>query len=539
MSYRPPPPIKPSSVEYWAEQRPDERALCEGSRSLTWLQWNIAADRVAEVLHQRAEIGPSDRVAVCMQNRLEWFVLQAAINKLGASLVPVSYRLTTAEVHYIVADCGARAFAFDAEDVEAMARVWTDQPPSDVPSQVACVLSVMRSPRPEVIALAEISAKGPAIPRYAQHAPRSIVYTSGTTGRPRGVVTARTASGTAPALRGGASGTAPSGTPPPRAERPPPGALPVVRNLLGAPLNHAAGQASARGTHAVGGCVYIMPRFDPEEALRIISREQITTTFLVPTMLNRIVNLPAETRAQYDVSSVKMIATGASPCPQSVKEQVIAYFGEHCLYESYGSTEVGLITRMLPGDHLKKPGSCGQLLENVTVRVVDGEGLEVAPGGIGEILVRTPVMIERYLNNPAAPEELVDGFFASGDVGRFDEDGYLFILDRKKDMIIAGGVNIYPAEIEDALRRHPAVLDAAAFGVPHADLGEEVRAVVERVDGQAVSESDLLAFVGDQLAGYKRPRTIAFLSEIPRNAAGKVLKAQLRAPYWQGKDKLV
>ena len=528
MSSRPPPPIKPGSVEYWAEQRPDQRALCEGARSLTWLQWNTAADRVAEVLHARAQIGPEDRVAVCMQNRLEWFVMQAAINKLGASLVPVSYRLTPAEVHYIVADSGARAFAFDAEDTEAMARVWTDQPASDIPSRVECVLSVMSSARRDVISLPEAGTKGPAIPRYAQHAPRSIVYTSGTTGRPRGVVTKRTSNAPPPqrADKPAADGNAKQASSAPQ------------RNLLGAPLNHAAGQSSALATHFAGGCVYIMPRFDPEEALRIISSEQITNTFLVPTMLNRIVNLPAETRARYDVSSLKMIVTGASPCPQSVKEQVLQYFGANSLYESYGSTEVGLISRMLPQDHVKKPGSCGKLLDNVVVKIVDGDGKEVAPGGIGEIVVRTPIMIEKYLNR-GTPDELVDGFFATGDVGRFDEDGYLYILDRKKDMIIAGGVNIYPAEIEDALRRHPAVLDAAAFGVPHPDLGEAVRAVVERVEGKDVSEAELLAFVSDQLAGYKRPRAIAFTGEIPRNAAGKVLKAQLRAPYWQGRDKQV
>ena len=526
MSMRPNLAIKPGSVEYWAEQCPDQRALCEGARSLTWLQWNTAADRVAEVLHARAQIGPEDRVAVCMQNRLEWFVLQAAINKLGASLVPVSYRLTPAEVHYIVADSGARAFAFDAEDVEAMSRVWTDRPATELPTAVACVLSVMRGERKDVQLFSEVSSKGPAVPRYAQHAPRSIVYTSGTTGRPRGVVTQRTT---------GKSGTAP---PPPRADKPAPGNRMPVRNLLGAPLNHAAGQASARATHSAGGCVYIMPRFDAEEAVRIIASERITTTFLVPTMLNRIVNLPAETRARYDVSSIKVIATGASPCPQSVKEQVIAYFGEHCLFESYGSTEVGLVSRMLPSDHLKKPGSCGRVLENVEVRIVGEDGRDVEQGVIGEILVRTPVMIAHYLNR-GAPSELSGGYFATGDVGRFDEDGYLFILDRKKDMIIAGGINIYPAEIEDALRRHPAVLDAAVFGVPHADLGETVQAVVERVDGRRVSEAELLTFVSDRLASYKRPRSIEFVAEIPRNAAGKVLKAQLRAPFWQSTGKVI
>ncbi|HKP63067.1 MAG TPA: AMP-binding protein, partial [Polyangiales bacterium] len=310
------------------------------------------------------------------------------------------------------------------------------------------------------------------------------------------------------------------------------------RNLLGAPLNHAAGQASARATLATGGCVYIMPRFDAEEALRVIDRERITTTFLVPTMLNRIVSLPETVRARYDVSSIESLITGASPCPQSVKEKVIAYFGAHCLLESYGSTEVGLVSRMLPEDHLAKPGSCGRIRENVEVRIVDAQGNLQPAGGIGEIHVKTPTMIERYLNE-APPRELVDGFWATGDVGHFDDDGFLYIVDRKKDMIIAGGVNIYPAEIEQALRKHPAVFDAAVFGIPHAEWGEEVKAVVECVDGKSVSEADLLAFVSSELAGYKQPRSIEFVAEIPRNAAGKVLKAQLRAPYWAATGKAI
>jgi long-chain acyl-CoA synthetase len=311
-----------------------------------------------------------------------------------------------------------------------------------------------------------------------------------------------------------------------------------TRNLLGAPLVHAAGQASARGTLAAGGCVYILPRFDAERALQIISGERITSTFLVPTMLNRIVNLPQATLDRYDVSSIRTIVTGASPCPQSVKEKVIAYFGNHCLTESYGSTEVGIVTRMLPEDHLRKPGSCGRVIDQVQVRIVDGEGRELARGETGEITVKTPVMIERYLNE-GTPRELADGFFATGDVGRLEEDDYLYILDRKKDMIIAGGVNIYPAEIENSLRRHPAVLDAAVFGIPHPELGEQVKAVVECVDGHSVSEADLLAFVGAELATYKRPRSVEFVAEIPRNAAGKPLKAQLRAPYWAGTGKVI
>ena len=506
------------SLEYWAERTPDAPALSEGSRKLSYAGWNAQADALAEVLAEHAGVGPDDRVALCMQNRLEWFITQAATAKLGAQLVPISFRLTPSEIHYIAADSGALAFLFDSEHADELSRVWRDQPASDRPSQVRLAVSVMRSSRSDVESFQAIVSQTAREPRISTRAPRSIVYTSGTTGRPRGVVHGR-----AKPLQGPARE---------RAQQEHLARMPdLVRNLLGAPLNHAAGQASARATHWLGGCVYIMPRFEPREALAIISREQITTTFMVPTMLNRIVSLPDEVLRQYSVASVKVLTTGASPCPQSIKERVIAYFGPECLIESYGTTEVGIIARMRPEDHLSKPGACGRLIDGVEVEIRDGEGRVLPQGEIGEIWVRTPVMIETYLNE-APPKELVNGFFGTGDVGRFDEDGFLYVVDRKKDMIIAGGVNIYPAEIEDALRRHPAVIDVAAFGVPNAEWGEEVRAAVELRENASVSEAELLEFLEGHLAAYKRPRAIDFLREIPRNPAGKILKNQLRAPYW-------
>ncbi|HEY2735314.1 MAG TPA: AMP-binding protein [Polyangiales bacterium] len=513
----------PGSVEYWALAAPDQLALQEGARRLSYADWNRQADRIAELFSQRAGIDRGDHVALCMQNRLEWFVTQAATAKLGAVLVPISWRLTPLEVQYIVADCRARVFVFDSEAIDAMSLVW-----SAPGSLVKLALSLHPSDRTDLVSFASAVAIDETVRRHSDRPPQSIVYTSGTTGRPRGVVIKR-------------GEPKPMGVPRPRVQTSAAatGQTDVFkRNLLGAPLNHAAGQASARATLARGGTVYIMPRFDPLASLQIIDRERITTTFLVPTMLNRILNLPPESLAAHDVSSIRVITTGASPCPQSIKEQVVAYFGDHCLIESYGTTEVGLIARMLPSDHLKKPGSCGRLLDGVQVRILDERSEAVELGGVGEIWVKTPSMIERYLNEPP-PKELIGGFFATGDIGRFDEDGYLYVIDRKKDMIIAGGVNIYPAEIEDALRQHPAVLDAAAFGVPHPELGEQVRAVVECVDGSSASEEELLAFIRDRLAAYKRPRAIDFVAEIPRNAAGKPLKNQLRAPYWAGTGKLI
>ena len=522
--------LLPGSVEYWAQRAPDAVALQENERSLTYGEWNERADRLAEVLSARAGVGKGDHVALCMHNRLEWFVTQAATAKLGALLVPISVRLTPAEVHYIAADCGSRVFLFDAEDVDSMARVWTDRPPSDKPSAVQLAISVTPSERAEVLSFAEVDGETERVARTSSRPPRSIVYTSGTTGRPRGVVHART--------NGAHEGPRKSPEDKRRALEASTLAKEHVRNLLGAPLNHAAGQASARATHHVGGCVYIMPRFDALAALTLIARERITTTFLVPTMLNRIMSLPDEVLAAHDVSSIRSITTGAAPCPQALKERVIAYFGAHCLVESYGTTEVGIIARMFPGDHLTKPGACGRVIDGVDVQIRDDRGNALPRGELGEICVRTPYMIERYLNE-APPRELEGGYFCTGDIGRFDADGFLYVLDRKKDMIIAGGTNIYPAEIEDALRAHPAVLDAAVYGVPHPDLGEQVRAAVECVDGRTVSEAELLAFVSDRLAAYKRPRSIDFMHEIPRNPAGKVLKRQLREPHWVATGKQI
>lgn len=515
------------SVESYAELDPDRLAVCESTRSLTWAQWNAQADRLAQALHVHGDIGAGDLIAVCMHNRLEWFVTQAAAAKLDACLVPISHRLTPAEIHYIVADSGARAFVFDAEDLTALSRVWTNRPAGEKRARVSAAVSVwpLDGHSQGALSFAELALSGVRVHRFAAHAPRSIVYTSGTTGRPRGVVSGAIERG--PRQTSAALGSAAEAV-----------TLTSERNLLGVPLNHAAGQASARGTLSRGGRVYLMPRFHAEDALRIIDRERITHTFLVPTMLNRIVNLPSEARARYDVSSIRVITTGASPCPQSVKERVIGYFGAHCLYEGYGSTEVGLVTRMLPQDHLAKPGSCGKVFDHVEVRVTDAGGAPLPRGHAGEIWVRAPEMIERYLNE-STPATLRDGFFPTGDIGRFDDDDYLYVIDRKTDLIISGGVNIYPAEVEDALRRHPAVLDAAVFGIPNADWGEEVKAIVECVDGRSVTEADLLAFISSELAGYKRPRSIEFVNEIPRNATGKTLKVQLRAPYWADAGKSI
>lgn len=508
-------------LEHFARETPDAPALIEGDQTLSWAAWDERANRLADALAARG-LGAGDRVAVRMENRSEWFVVEAALGKLGALRVAVSHRLSASEVRYLLAHSEARAFFFDDGDVDALAPAFEALP--------GLTLRVgLHGEQPDVLRYARLLEEGRPVARPTQKSTTAVVYTSGTTGRPKGVYrTPPEDEAQREALRRLAldlTRSIPVG--------------PRERNLLACPLNHAAAPASALSTHSRGGTVYPLRKFDPEEALCLIARHRITMSFMVPTMLNRIVNLPAEVRARYDVSSLRIITTGASVCPADLKARVTAYFGP-CLYESYGATEIGLITILTPADLPARAGSCGRLLEGVDVRIVGDDGALLPRGETGQIYIQTPGTMRSYLNEERQEADFTpDGYFTAGDVGKLDEDGYLYILDRKKDMIIAGGVNIYPAEIEAALREHPAVLDAAVFGVPHPDLGEQVHAVCERVPGQSVEADELASFVAERLAKYKWPRRIELVDELPRNAAGKVLKRELRAPFWAGQGRVI
>ena len=503
-------------VERYAQTRPDAIALADETRALSYREWNDRANRLADALERRG-LRAGDRVGVRSRNRIEWFELDAALAKLGALRVAISFRLTPPELRYILENSGTRALFFDDPDPAALTPAWEGLP--------ALKLRVpFRGP--EFAALIET---GNPAPRARAKATEAIHYTSGTTGRPKGVHRGRALD---PERREALA----------RLNADLKRSIPYRsgdRNLLCAPLNHAAAPSSALATLARGGTVHVMEKFDAEGALRSIDRHRISVSFMVPTMLNRIVSLPESTRARYDVSSLRIVTTGASVCPAELKQRVFDYFGP-CLYESYGSTETGVITILTPEDHARHAESCGRLLEGVDVRIVDDAGRLLPRGEVGTIFIKSPATIDAYVGAADLGEDMAeDGYFSAGDVGRLDAEGFLFIVDRKKDMIISGGVNIYPAEIEAALREHPAILDAAAFGVPNPDFGEEVRAVCERVPGREVSEAEILAFLRDRLADYKRPRAVSVVDELPRNAIGKVMKRDLRAPYWAGTGRAI
>ena len=506
------------SLEHFAAETPDAIAIVDGETSLSYGDWNERANRMADSM-AAAGIARGDIVGVRSQIRTEWFIVNQALAKLGSRQVAVNWRLTPVEARYIMEDSRACAIVYDDDDPAVLARDWNGLP-------LKLVMTTQRNRVPNVARFDEMLASGSPKPRIAAAPAPIIIYTSGTTGKPKGVApdpaklaqrAREVAEYMADMQSAGLAGAS-------------------SRSLLTMPLHHGAGPAIARGCHGVGGTLHLLRKFDPERALQIISQHRITTWTAVPTMLLRMASLPPEVLAKYDVSSIKAITVGAAPVSYALKEWVMSYFGSHCLFEGYGATEFGMVTVMPPEMQRAKPGSCGRLYKHVHVRIVDENSRELPRGSTGEILVKTPIAIDRYLNrDPLGPDTYdAEGFFRSGDMGYLDEDGYLYITDRKKDMIIAGGVNIYPAEIEAALVKHPKIRDAAVFGIPHPEFGEQVKAICEPVPGADVTAAEIIEFASTELAPYKRPRSVEFVEELPRNPTGKVLKNELRAPYWEG-----
>jgi acyl-CoA synthetase (AMP-forming)/AMP-acid ligase II len=309
-------------------------------------------------------------------------------------------------------------------------------------------------------------------------------------------------------------------------------------HLMAGPGYHSAVVFFTLLTTVVGGTVVIMPRFEPESALALIARHRVTTTFMAPTLLHRIMDLPGDARARYDVSSMRGLILGGAPCPFSLKERATAYFGE-VLYEFYGATETGVNLLLRPEEQLLKPGSAGRPPEGQEIRLLDDAGNPVPDGVPGELWIRNQWLAAYYNRPDATAQATREGFFSVGDVAYRDLEGYYYICDRKIDMIVSGGVNIYPAEVEACLHSHPAVADVAVIGVPDDDWGEAVKALVVLQPGEAATGEELIGWCRSRIADYKRPRSVEFVAELPRDQAGKLLKREIREPYWAGSGRRV
>ena len=503
------------AVDRHAEAHPDRAAVIEGDRVVTWADLRAARNRLG---HALAGLGlrPGEHAVLYAHNSADVLLASAGVRAAGAIPVPMNHRLAADEVAYILDDSDAAVVMVDPGFLPVVEAV------RERAARVRQWVLLGGASRPWARGFADVMAAGRPEPLdldLGETFGASMIYTAGTTGKPKGARrTASDLAGTLERLR----------------------ALDLVDpahvHLVAGPLYHSAPGGFAAFAHLVGSPVVVMPRFDAEDALRHIERHRCTSTFMAPTLLKRIVDLPAAVRTRYDTSSMRVIVMAGAPCPTSVKEAVVAHFGP-VLYEFYGSTELGVNTVLRPEDVLRKPGSCGRAAPGIELAILDDDGRPVAEGQPGELHVkRYPGVFEEYYKDPDATARLRRGdWYSVGDVAYMDADGFYYICDRKRDMIISGGVNIYPAEIEDALHRHPAVLDAAVFGVPDPEWGERVHAAVQLRPGAGVSAGDLAAFCRQHLAGYKVPREVTFHEQFPRDTAGKLVKRVLREPYWAGR----
>ncbi len=510
-------------IKQFADVKPEECALLDDFGETNWADFNTRVNQLVHAL-RNAGMQMGDTFAVVSGNRREYLEAFAAAAHGGWMLVPINWHLVAEEVAYILDDSDSKVLLVDARFVDLAREV------HEIPERHTMIMAVLMGGEAEDFVsyedfLAEQSAEEPA----DQALGGPMFYTSGTTGHPKGVRSGLSQTG-APIEVLKMIGEGLSGM----LDLPPGG-----RSLLVGPVYHSAQWAFSFLPLLAGSSVVMRHKFDEGETLRLIDEYQITNVHLVPTQFTRMLRLPENIRKEFDGSSLSVVWHGAAPCPPEIKKQMIEWWGP-VISEYYGSTEGSIVTTVTSEDWLTKPGTLGKPVAIMEIMIIDDEGNPLPKGESGQIYVKNLMGTDfEYHNDPDKTKKahLEPGVFTFGDIGYLDEDGYLFMSDRRIDMIISGGVNIYPAEIEAALVNHPAVLDAAVFGIPNDEFGEEVKAALELKDGIAPSpelEEDLIEHCREHLAGYKVPRSFDFEDALPRFPTGKLLKRHLRDKYWEG-----
>lgn len=518
----------------WAVGDGDRVALVigDGEESYTYRQLDERSNQVAHGMRSLG-LNVGDGVAMMLDNSAAFVEVWWAGMRAGIFLTPINWRLTAREVRYLLLDSGAKAVFVHARLLPIVAAALADR------TGVTVVVvdgtdgvdagPVNASAAPAgMVAYEELVGSSPTTRLSPEVAGGIMFYSSGTTGQPKGI---------RPPLSGGPPD---DGTSLMRFVAQRYGVPEGARYLSTGPLYHSAPISWTTSMHTIGSTAVVMRRFDAEEALRIIDHQRITHVQFVPTMFQRILNLPADVRARYDLTSLQAVWHAAAPCSVHLKRAMIDLFGP-ILWEYYAGSEGGGTIISSP-EWLERPGSVGRHWTNGTIRVLDPVSLAPLPAGEPGLVYFEPVSIHRfrYHNDPTKTDAAYhDGLFTLGDIGYLDAAGYLFLTDRKSNTIISGGVNIYPQEIEDVLTEHPAVTDAAVFGVPDEEYGEQVLAVVELVNpgaGSPALAADLNAHCRDRLAGFKVPRRMEFTDALPRDNNGKLYKRRLRDQYWDGHD---
>ncbi len=501
------------------------RGIVSGVRIIDQATFDARIERAASGLAALG-VGQGDCVAILMRNDIAFLEASYAAIRLGAYAVPINWHFHPEEIGYILRDCAAKVIVTHADLLDAARRA---APPG---------VTILAAPTPDTIARAfAIPPERCALRSDARSwddfigahepwsgAPRpqtlSMIYTSGTTGHPKGVRRAPPTPEQQEALN--------------EARRVVYGVSPDIRTIMAGPLYHSAPNAFVLRAARLAEALILMPRFEPEELLATIERERIDTLFMVPTMFVRLLKLPEDVRRRYDISSLRFVMHAAAPCPVHVKRAMIEWWGP-VIWEFYGATESGAVTIVSSADWLRKPGTVGRPSKGAKLSIQDEEGREVPQGEIGEVFSSIDYYPEfTYHNLPEKRAEIERrGLITVGDMGYIDPDGYLFLCDRKRDMVISGGVNIYPAEIEAVAIAMPGVKDCAVFGIPDEEFGEALIALVEAMPGHALDIEAVRTHLQSHLASYKVPRRIEIAHDLPREDSGKIFKRRLREPYWK------
>lgn len=506
-------------------QAPVNRVVVSGNNSRTYEE---VFDRIARVAGGLAKLGvePGAAVAILMRNDVSFLEVTAGAARLGAYAVPLNWHLAPDEIAYVLADSEARVLVAHADLLKLVPQALIQSNKIavivvDTPAEVRSAYGLAADEcgaQPGAVRWENWLAAHKPRREAAMAPPESVIYTSGTTGRPKGV------------------------------RRNPPtleqrrridlmreeiyGLRPGIRLLVPAPLYHAAPNVFAMRGLQVADALILMPKFDAELMLQLIERHRVTSVVMVPTMFVRLLRLPEQVRHRYDVSSLQSVHHAAAPCPPSVKRAMIEWLGP-IIHEWYGTTESSVVTSCNSEEWLAHPGTVGRAIRGARIEIVDENGLVVPPGKPGELYVGLDFYPDFTYHRRDDDRRQIErnGLITGGDVGYLNEDGYLFLCDRKRDMVISGGVNIYPSEIEAALLSIPAVLDCAVIGIPDPEYGEAIFAIVVQ-DGSA-DEASIRNELSNRLARYKLPKTIEFREGLPRDDAGKLLKRSLREPYWR------
>ena len=499
-------------TERSAARAPRHLAVISAGSSLDYATLHDAVLRCVAAF-RTCGIRKGDRVGYLGLNSIDYVILLQAALRIGAVTVAVNWRLVAREVGYIVADAGIALLVTEAERVSAV-------------GDAVPIVFLTDAPRHDRPAFREWLGGFEPDPAMADLAPTDIavqLYTSGTTGRPKGALLTH-GSMTAALMQGRLI------------DEPWSAWTDSDVSLVAMPQFHIGGTAWTVQTLNAGGTAVLLGKPEIVDIIDAVETYHVTKMFAVPAVLGMILADPRSAGA--DLTSVRALLYGASPIPLDILKRSMVLFPNAHFVQMYGSTETsGTIVYLPPEDHDRDGNArmtgCGKPFPQVELRAVDTRGNDVPPGQVGEILVRSPLVMHGYHNLPDATAAAFDGeWFRTGDAGSLDADGYLYLFDRVKDMIVSGAENIYPAEVESALHEHPGVQDCAVIGVPDPRWGEAVKAIIVRAPGSQIEASELIAFARARIAGYKVPKSIDFAATLPRNLSGKILKKELRAPYW-------